>query len=174
MLITTDKQFRRAIGWLTLAFSAAMIVLGETVLALTSPPEPREIKLAWNPPTNAVEFAELRYQVYLGTNSGSYFTNWTVMSTNAVVNITNLVYGTNFIAVAARVNYETNALISEPSNEIQIYRAAPPRLKISFTLLSGTNANGPWTESVAIAEHDAEITPGQKFFAVKMTPTLTP
>ena len=85
MLITTDKQFRRAIGWLTLAFSAAMIVLGETVLALTSPPEPREIKLAWNPPTNAVEFAELRYQVYLGTNSGSYFTNWTVMSTNAVV-----------------------------------------------------------------------------------------
>lgn len=164
----TDGQSKFAYGFgLLLAISILL-----SAYAAITPPNPNVVKLEWASAI-VVNQTATNYIIWLGTNSGNYFTNWPVVGTNIEIAVTSLYPGTNFITVAIRTTNPTNKIVSEPSNEIRIYRAAAPVLKVSFSLISATNLAGPW-DSLAVFESQLEITNAQRFFAVKMNPLITP
>lgn len=99
------------------------------------------------------------FRVFLGTNSGSYTTNYTV--TNALSFSNSYSAGTYFTAVKAG---DTNGLESDFSAEVKFTIFPAPRIRV--TLQSKQNLDDPWMDRLNMVEMVS--TPGDQFFRTKL------
>jgi len=99
------------------------------------------------------------FRVFLGTNSGSYTTNYTVTNSTSFTN--SYASGTYFVAVKAG---DTNGLESGFSAEVKFTIFPAPRIRV--TLQSKRNLDDPWMDRLNTVEMVS--TPGDQFFRTKL------
>ncbi len=106
------------------------------------PPYSNNIALSWIPTdTNATA-----YNVYIGTNSGCYFTSNAANGTNAVITLTN--EAQYFFAVTA---LDANGDESPVSDEIQFPPPITTVAMLSGAVLSSTNFGASWQTEFSFA-----------------------
>lgn len=105
----------------------------------TSAQVSNSVQVAWETP-----LTDATHIVFIGTNSGQYQRSYTFTNTAAWISLDMLERGTNYIAVASRRVTETNAEISELSNEVIVTRRAGPGVRLVIGALSSTNLSA-WT-----------------------------
>ena len=103
------------------------------------------------------------YRVHMGTNSGSYQTNWATTSTTLV--ISNAPSGTNWLVVTA----EKDGITSDPSNEIQaVVPSAPTGIRIVPVVETSGSPLGPWESFAVLPETWLAVTNQTAFYRVKL------
>jgi hypothetical protein len=99
------------------------------------------------------------FRVHVGTNAGSYHTNYTVTNLTAFTNT--YAVGTYYVAVTAG---DTNGLESEFSAEVMFKILPPPKIRVS--LQSKKDLGDPWQEEVWFV--DLATTDERRFLRTKL------
>lgn len=90
----------------------------------SNPPPAHAVTFGWTPPSDAGQYSNVSYQLWVGTNSGVYTTNVSTVATNAV--FSNWNWGTNYVNLTASATGSNGVTMTGPYAGELIYFVQPP------------------------------------------------